>query len=65
MILTNLLTDFVKRIYGKSPVSFLLIENLLKYNFSRLAIETASIDQKKLLKAKIDLKYISILKNFS
>lgn len=38
---------------------------MLEYNSSRLAIKAASIDKKKLLKAKIDPKYVGILKIFS
>lgn len=40
----NFYTNFVKKIYKKSPVFFLHIQNLLKYNFSKLAIKTISID---------------------
>lgn len=44
MIRTNLLTNFVKKICEKSPVSSLFLQNLLKYDFSRLVIKVASIN---------------------
>lgn len=65
MMRANLLTDFVKKICGKSPVPSSPVQNSLGHDSSRLAIEAASIDRKKLLKAEVDPKYVSVLKNFS
>lgn len=65
MMRANLLTDFVKKICGKFPVPSSPVQNSLGHDSSRLAIEAASIDRKKLLKAEVDPKYVSVLKNFS
>lgn len=64
MMRANLLTDFVKKICGKFPVPS-PVQNSLGHDSSRLAIEAASIDRKKLLKAEVDPKYLSVLKNFN
>lgn len=65
MIRANLFTNFIEKICRKFLVPSSLIQYLLGHDFSRLAIEAVSIDWKKLLKAEIDPKYLSILKNFS
>lgn len=38
---------------------------MLGHDSTRLALDAASIDKKKLLKAELDPKYIDVLKNFS
>lgn len=37
----NFLINFIKKIYKKSLIFFSLLQNLLKYVFSKLAIEIA------------------------
>ena len=65
MMRANLLSDFVKKICGKSPVPSTPVQNLLGQDSSRLAIDAASIDRKTHLKAEVDPKYVDVLKNFS
>lgn len=65
MMKANILTNFVKKICPKLHVPSTSSQNPLGHEFTWLALDPASIDWKKLLKADIDLKYIDILKNFS
>ena len=65
MMRANLFSDFVKKICGKSPVPHTPVQNSLGHDSFRLAIDAASIDRKKLLKAEVDPKYVDVLKNFS
>lgn len=61
----NLLVDFVKRMCPKSHASSSSSRSPQGHKSTRLVLDAASIDKKKLLKAEIDLKYMDILKNFS
>lgn len=61
----NILIDFVKKICPKTHVPSTSSQNQLGHESTRLALDAASIDKKKLLKADIDLKYLDVLKNFS
>ena len=64
MMRANLLTDFAKKIRGKSPIPSSPVQNSLGHDSSRLAIDEASIDRKKLLEAEVDPKYVDVLKKF-
>lgn len=65
MMRANLLTDFVKKMCGKSPMLSSPAQNSLGHDSSRLGMEAASIDRNKLLKADVDPKYVDVLKNFN
>ena len=61
----NILIDFVKKICPKSHVPSTSSQNQSGHDSTRLALDAAYIDEKKLLKADIDLKYVDVLKIFS
>lgn len=58
LMIANILVDFVKKMCPKTHVPSSSSQSSLGHESSRLALDAASIDKKKLLKADTDLKYI-------
>lgn len=56
MMRSSILSDFVKKICGKSQATTTPVQNSLGYDSLRLAIDAASINRRKLLKAEVDPK---------
>lgn len=62
MMRSNLLSDFVKKICGESHSTITPVQNSFGHDSSRLALDAASNDCKKLLKAEIDPRHVVVLK---